>query len=133
LVIAPGIATKVAWECVHLGNTAEGQKELQLCKENGFYVVAIDAGDISNEESLFATIAAAMNFPVYFGMNWDALSDLLRDLSWLSPKGVLVVLEDSKALWREPALSGNLIELWLFCAEAWAKSDIPFHLAFTWG
>lgn len=132
-MIARRIATRVTWECIHVGTIAEGRAELESCRQDRLFAVAVNASGIHTKESLLSSIASSMKFPSNFGMNWDALNDSLRDLSWLDPKGVLLVLEDSKSLWCEAALSSGLIESWLFCAEAWARSEIPFHLAFTWG
>jgi hypothetical protein len=131
-VIAHRITTRVTWECIHVGTIAQGRRELESCKQDGLFAVAVNASAIHTEESLLSAIATAMNFPSYFGMNWDALDECLRDLSWLDPKGVLLIMEDSKALWREASLSIALIQSWLFCAEEWARSEVPFHLAFTW-
>jgi hypothetical protein len=110
----------------------EGRGELELCRQHGFYAVSVNASEIHTKESLLSRIAAAMGFPSGFGMNWDALSDYLRDLSWLNPKGVLLVLEDSEAFWCEASFSGTLMEVWLYCAESWGRDQVPFHLAFTW-
>ena len=132
-MIARRIATRVTWECIHVGTIAEGRGELAKCKQDGLFAVAVNANNIQTKESLLAAIAMAMNFSSEFGMNWDALNDSLRDLSWIDPKGMLLVLEDSKALWCDASLSATLIESWLFCAETWTQNKVPFHLAFTWG
>ena len=131
-MIAPGIATKTTWECVHFGTLLEGRKEIERCRERGFSAIQVDLAGVQEKSELLARIASAMKFPDYFGMNWDALTDSLRDLSWLNPKGVLVVLENSRDLWRQPMLAGSLIETWLLCAEFWAQDGVPFHLGFTW-
>lgn len=38
-----------------------------------------------------SVVEEALRFPDYFGRNWDALSDCLRDLSWLPPGRISVV------------------------------------------
>jgi hypothetical protein len=131
-MISPEIATKVTWECVHFGTILEGWKEVERCRERGFFAIRVELAGVKDESGLLSKLARDLNFPDYFGMNWNALIDCLRDLSWLSPRGVLVVLENSGDLWRQPMLAGTLIEIWLLCAEYWAKQDVPFHLGFTW-
>jgi len=131
-MIAPGVATEARWECVHFGTLPEGRNEIEVCRGRGFAAIQINLAGVQEQGDLLAKIASAMKFPEYFGMNWDALIDCLRDLSWLNPKGVLVVLENSKDLWKQPMLAGSLVEVWLLCAEFWARDSVPFHLAFTW-
>ncbi|MFN5302458.1 MAG: barstar family protein [Pseudanabaena sp.] len=44
----------------------------------------------------FNEIAAAFQFPVWFGENWDAFIDIVRDRSWLS--GTIVTVYDANLL-----------------------------------
>ena len=119
-MIAPEIATTATWECVHLALFSKVGK-----KSNGVKSAASPRFRLISlvcRRNELTRIASAMKFPDDFGMNWDALTDSLRDLSWLNPKGVLVVLENSRDLWRQPMLAGSLIETWLVCAEFWART-----------
>lgn len=45
--------------------------------------------------AFFDEMAAALQFPLYFGDNWDALYDCLSDLSWLRAEGVVLLLADA--------------------------------------
>ena len=44
--------------------------------------------------SLFSNFTRFASFPDYFGQNWDAFSDTLRDLSWVDAHTVLIAHED---------------------------------------
>jgi hypothetical protein len=46
---------------------------------------------VRSKQKLLAILADKLRFPHYFGWNWDALEECLRDLSWL-PKGQPVTL-----------------------------------------
>jgi RNAse (barnase) inhibitor barstar len=46
----------------------------------GFEVVTLAGTAITNESTLFEEMARAFDFPDYFGHNWAALTDCLRDL-----------------------------------------------------
>ena len=46
--------------------------------------------NITSKHVLLATLATQLNFPDYFGENWDALDECIGDLSWL-PIGPVIV------------------------------------------
>jgi hypothetical protein len=94
---------------------------------------------------LFDEVAAAMQFPPYFGENWAAFDECLADLS-LPPrpqlKGlVLVILEAQEVLADEDAAEFATFIHTLVGAhesysrpvslgEAWDRPPIPFHVVF---
>lgn len=41
--------------------------------------------------ALLSALAAQLQLPSYFGHNWDALSDCLRDLHWVARRNVVLV------------------------------------------
>jgi RNAse (barnase) inhibitor barstar len=49
------------------------------------------SADIDGREALFDAYARALDFPDWFGRNWDALWDLLTDLSWLDSPPVAII------------------------------------------
>jgi RNAse (barnase) inhibitor barstar len=54
--------------------------------------------------ALFDEAGAALQFPWYFGENWDAFYDCLTDLSWLRAEAVVVVFAHAdRLLERAPA------------------------------
>lgn len=53
-------------------------------------IVAVVGPKLSTREELFGSIAKQLGFPSYFGMNWDALEECLRDLSWVEARKVVI-------------------------------------------
>lgn len=53
--------------------------------EIGFKVRRIDLRGSRSKAETLARIAASLDFPEWFGHNWDALADCLGDLPWLPP------------------------------------------------
>lgn len=53
----------------------------------------IDLAGCEDDEALFQRMASHLRFPAWFGYNWDALQDCLRDLSWLPEGGHALVFE----------------------------------------
>lgn len=45
---------------------------------------------IIGKKELFNVFALQLNFPSYFGENWDALYDCLSDLSWMSSNVTII-------------------------------------------
>jgi Barstar (barnase inhibitor) len=54
-------------------------------------------------DALFAEIAAALQFPHYFGANWAALDECLCDLEWLPGNGYLFMFDDAHLIGSEEA------------------------------
>jgi Barstar (barnase inhibitor). len=49
-------------------------------------------------ETFFDEIGAALQFPYYFGENWNALSDCIRDLEWLPGDLYTVLISEADLL-----------------------------------
>jgi hypothetical protein len=75
---------------------------------------------------LLKNIAAALDFPDWFGGNWDALEDCLTDLSWSKAGGHVLLFEEAK-----PGDDlGVLIDVLRSSAEFWAGRGKPFFAVF---
>ena len=53
---------------------------------------------IKGKEELLNNLRIALNFPDYFGFNWDALFDCLRDFHWIDKKGIVLVHDEMPIL-----------------------------------
>jgi RNAse (barnase) inhibitor barstar len=71
-------------------------KELKLDATIDF-VATVPPG-LSDRESLFRALSRELQCPSYFGHNWDALSDCLRDLSWIKRRRVAILHSDLPSL-----------------------------------
>ncbi|MEU4777736.1 barstar family protein [Micromonospora sp. NPDC023633] len=63
-----------------------------------FVVARLDATRMSDADHAFYEISDALLFPSYFGWNWAALSECLRDLNWLPADGYLIVVDNAPRL-----------------------------------
>ncbi len=54
--------------------------------------IVIDGDKIKDKNSLFREFSEKLNFPGYFGHNWDAFSDCITDLSWLEIKNSFFII-----------------------------------------
>ncbi len=84
-----------------------------------------------DKPALLAEIARALEFPQWFGGNWDALEDCLTDLSWRPAAGHLLVLEGAQRLARDDL--GVLLDVLASSAEFWAERGRPFIVVMVSG
>jgi len=63
-------------------------------RAEGAFVVRIPA-KARGKEKLLGVLAAKLRFPGYFGHNWDALEECLRDLSWLADQQRVVIVHEA--------------------------------------
>jgi hypothetical protein len=92
--------------------------------------------------SLFDEFAAALQFPYYFGENWNAFYECITDLEWLPGGAYVLVITEAKALLsgeNEEQLDGLVGILhaagdeWsrpVETSEAWARPPVAFHVIF---
>jgi len=59
-------------------------------RPEGSYVGRVPAG-VSGKEQLMRVLEEVLQLPDYFGRNWDALEECLRDLSWLPPGRISLI------------------------------------------
>ncbi|RSS60648.1 hypothetical protein EF912_09315 [Streptomyces sp. WAC07061] len=66
---------------------------LAAAEEAGWHVVRLDLDGVRSKAALMRRCARALAAPEWFGGNWDALADVLADLSWLpeAPARLLAV------------------------------------------
>ena len=123
---------EVTWECVHFCEFSS-LRELPDLRVAGFKIFEVDMNEISTKEQVLASIADAMCFPDYFGGNWDALEECLRDMEWSPASGYVLIVRNAESLWRRiPRVAAGLLQSWTFSAEEWSREGVPFHLVFAW-
>ena len=84
-------------------------------------VVAIDAA-----RDVFADIGRALEFPSWFGGNWDALEDSLSDLSWRPRQGYVLIFRG----YPGGDAFGILADVLRSAAQYWAERGKPFFAVF---
>jgi RNAse (barnase) inhibitor barstar len=87
----------LAEDCL-IGVFSGFEEDLRACLDERD-AVFIDGSACVDEESLHTTLASALEFPDWYGRNWDALWDLMRDLHRTS-RDLTVVVTRSEQLAR---------------------------------
>jgi RNAse (barnase) inhibitor barstar len=106
----------------------------------GYALKVIKGRHCKTPAKLFAECAQALEFPDYFGQNWDALEECLADLEWLPAKGYILLITDAEAvLPNNEEEYETFLEILRDAGEAWgsgqagmgARQAIPFHVLFA--
>jgi hypothetical protein len=94
-------------------------------REQGLETRWLRASKMRTANELFDEFAAALQFPPYFGENWDGLDECLNDLDWLEGDGAALFILDADQLLSDapPEDARILFEI----LEA-AESNLPFHI-----
>lgn len=80
-----------AWEMAI--NTVFEFGDLRESSSAQVHVARIPAG-LTDTHGLMVALRNGLGLPSYFGFNWNALSDCLRDLHWLEQRTVVLAHED---------------------------------------
>jgi len=77
---------------------AEGEARERVwrlrCEPGGGAVRVIRGWKCGTRQALYDEVSAALQFPAYFGENWDALNDCVKDLMWMPAEWYLLHVDD---------------------------------------
>jgi len=101
----------------------------EVAGAHGLEFVVIDLAPVTDKEGLLSEMSQALEFPSFFGMNWDALSDSLTDLSWKPAAGYVIVFAGFPLfLERAPAAADMALNVLRDAAGYWRGKGVPFHV-----
>ncbi|MCR6627437.1 MAG: barstar family protein [Pseudoxanthomonas sp.] len=96
-------------------------------RDAGLLARRIDLSGCDTKSALLLRIATVLDFPQTSGRNWDALSDSLRDLSWLEAPGYVLLFEQAHELRdRAEADFDTLLDILDEASQSWATDEVPF-------
>lgn len=103
----------------------------------GFALCVVQGKKCATPAGVFNEFARALEFPDYFGHNWDALEECLADLEWLPARGYVVLITDAQSVIPDDDEEyETLLEVLSDAGEAWSKGQTadgrraPFHVFF---
>ena len=123
---------QASWQCIHF-KMPESIESLKIgLAEVGFLVNELDSSSIIDDETLFSIVSDALNFPDYFGRNWNAMDECLADLDLSTSTGLVLIINNASYLWGNSTYSaGKFVSAWQTAAERWGIEKKPFHLCFV--
>lgn len=132
-------STKAPWTTLLTVKTGQRAESL-VHPPTGFALRVIKGAKCRTTAGLLTEFARALDFPDYFGHNWDALEECLADLEWLPAKGyILVITEAGHLLPDDEEEYETFLEILRDAGEAWgsgqagmgARRASPFHVLFA--
>lgn len=102
-------------------------------EQNGFRVFNVDLGSAAaNKQQLLDRLKMGLSLPEYFGANWDALEESLRDLEVGQNTGFLLVFRSADGLLMLPASDRRtLVSILDETARFWKAEGKPFSSVFV--
>ena len=132
-------STKAPWTSL-LMVTAGQRAESLVRPPTGFALKVIKGARCETTAGLLTECARALDFPDYFGHNWDALEECLADLEWLPAKGYILLITDAGCVLPDDEEEyETFLEILRDAGEAWgngqagldARRATPFHVLFA--
>jgi RNAse (barnase) inhibitor barstar len=102
-----------------------------VASSKGYAVYRIDLSGIAGKAALMDRLQLALQFPEWFGRNWDALEDCLTDMSWRDEVGHVLLVDGGADLRRrQKALFDTLVDVLKAAADYWRGEERPFWAFF---
>jgi RNAse (barnase) inhibitor barstar len=99
-----------------------------LARSRGFDCARVDLSGCTEKSELLSRIAKALEFPAWFGHNWDALADCLTDLGWRPAAGYVLVIENAEEMQQaEPEVFDTALAILADAAAAWKARGATFR------
>jgi RNAse (barnase) inhibitor barstar len=96
-------------------------------REQGAFSSVLDGNEIHDKQTFLQNFAAALNFPAYFGHNWDAFEECLSDLEWLPAHAYVLVYDNAAVFARaQPAEWRTALAILQDAARFWCLEGRPF-------
>lgn len=89
--------------------------------------VELPLSAVSSKKQFMAVCAKQMKLPSYFGGNWDALADCVRDFNWLAAEGYVLHLTGSEKFAKaSPDDYQTALDVFTEAADYWKRKDAVF-------
>jgi RNAse (barnase) inhibitor barstar len=99
---------------------------------SGLALLEVNLSGVSGKGALLASLAQVLQAPDWFGHNWDALTDVLGDLSWLPAEGYVLLLRNGgERLGLSEADFAIVTEIFEETVKYWKTQHKPFWVFFA--
>jgi hypothetical protein len=88
--------------------------------------IRLSGASLTDKQAMLVALAAALDFPDWFGHNWDALEECLTDLSWWDDEVVLLIDEVAIPETQAPEDWAILLDILDSAAAFWDEEGRRF-------
>jgi Barstar (barnase inhibitor) len=115
---------------VYLLDVALTIKEIERLKQDkGTKVYVLDGDRIIDGTSLFQEFATVMQFPEYFGHNWDALKDCLTELDGHEVDRYIITIDKlDRFITNDPSQWTSFLDVCKSVVEYWQDTETPVYI-----
>jgi RNAse (barnase) inhibitor barstar len=114
-----------------VGENVNAERLEEVSTKRNYAYIFLSGKNITDKESFIHVLAEKMSFPSYFGENWDALEECLRDLDWLNADGYMIVYDQFEVFAeREPQQFEVALDIFQTSVDYWKEIDVPFVILF---
>ncbi|MGI8856472.1 MAG: barstar family protein [Thermomicrobiales bacterium] len=102
-------------------------------RDNGIVARIIQGDRCQTSPDFFRESATVLNFPSYFGHNWDAFNDCINDLEWLPAKHYIFgIMRSHLLLVQDENRLATFADILSDAADAWPIYDADRDWTKTW-
>jgi RNAse (barnase) inhibitor barstar len=112
-----------------------GRPMLKAAAErSGLACFEVGLADFGGIEAVLAKIGQDLQFPEWYGQNYDALKDCLSDFSWADAPGYLLIIAGAERLRTEqPAAFETLNEVFAAAITDFQERHLPLWVFYDLG
>jgi Barstar (barnase inhibitor) len=101
----------------------------QPLQTEGVEFFYLDGTAIASKADFLNALATALNFPDYFGHNWDALADCLTDMGWQGgDRALLLYTHPEHFAQADPAAWSTALEILQEAIEFWHNTGTSLYV-----
>ena len=104
-------------------------KVRKAARDNKLRFARISLKGLGSKEMLLKRLAEGLDFPAYFGGNWDALVEIMQEPSWNPAPGRAILLTGFKSfLYNLPAETQVLKRILEGSTQYWAQTGVSLFV-----
>ncbi|MEC5400224.1 barstar family protein [Uliginosibacterium sp. H1] len=112
---------------VYRGDDEAAHEAFRVAASLHYVVQRIDLIHATDAASTQALLGRALQFPDWYGHNWDALADCLSDMSWNEADGYVLILTQLGPLRAQDREAyDTLVDVLRDASESWREASTPF-------